>query len=223
MKEGRNGEAWVGTRPKAWCRDPPPHNSNPLFASCALTHCSDLTFPASPTLPLGKLPSVHSYTNTYSNGLGSAHPPHPSQSLPLLLPFQLCAHTTLQWEGSSGNEVTGMTWVQRKTRELESSHQSTLKSLSKQYQQHKKGSSSIKHGFLHCFCQQRKCWCNSILKRGWTWSLSPASRISPLDFWEPASGRVHKISQAQPLVPHRLELCLLSNSSTIRHFLSPLL
>lgn len=82
-------------------------------------HCSDLTFPASPTLPLGKLPSVYSYTNTYSSGLGSAHPPHPFQPLPLLLPFQLCAHTTLQWKGSSGNEVIGRTWVETKTHELD--------------------------------------------------------------------------------------------------------
>lgn len=93
MKEGRKGEAWVGTRPKAWCRDPPPYNSNPLFPSYALMYCSDLTFPASPTLPLGKLPPVYSYTNTYSSWLGSAHPPHPFQSLPLLLPLPLCAHT----------------------------------------------------------------------------------------------------------------------------------
>lgn len=160
--------------------------------------------------------------NTYSNGLGSAHPPHPSQPLPLLLPCQLCAHTTLQWEGSSGNEVTGMTWVKRKTQKLEPSHWSPLKPLFKQLQQHKEKGSSSKHGFLDWFCQQRKCWCNSILKRGWTWGLFPASRISPLDFWEPTSARAHKISQAWPFAPHRLELCLLCNSSTIRHFLSPL-
>lgn len=63
--------------------DPPPYNSNPLFPSYALTHCSDLTSPASPTLPLGKLRSAHGYTSTCFNGPGSAHPPHPSIPSPL--------------------------------------------------------------------------------------------------------------------------------------------
>lgn len=34
--------------------DPPLHSPNPLFPSYALTHRSDLTSPASPTLPPGK-------------------------------------------------------------------------------------------------------------------------------------------------------------------------
>lgn len=63
--------------------DPPPYNSNPLFPSYALTHCSDLTSPASPTLPPGKLQSTCGYTNTCLNRLRSAHPPHPSPALRL--------------------------------------------------------------------------------------------------------------------------------------------
>lgn len=65
--------------------DPPPYNSNPLFPSCALTHGSDLTPPASPTLPPGKLRSACGYTNTRFNSLGSTHPPHPAPALTLRL------------------------------------------------------------------------------------------------------------------------------------------
>lgn len=97
--------------------DPPPYNSNPLFPSYALTHCSDLTSPASPTLPLGKLHSFQRVVTWTLASIASAAltlPTHPQPSLPLVLPLQHCANVTLQWEASSVNEVTGMTRVKRK-------------------------------------------------------------------------------------------------------------
>lgn len=95
--------------------DPPLHSPNPLFPSYALTHCSDLTSPASPTLPPGKLQSACGYMNACFNRFRSSPSPPIPIPLPLVLLLQCCACTTVQWEGSSANEVTKMTDVKRKT------------------------------------------------------------------------------------------------------------
>lgn len=89
--------------------DPPPYNSNPLLPPCALTHGSDLTSPASPTAPLGTLCSACAYMNICFNGLSSARPPLLSPAAASPPAVQRCAPAALQWEGSSVNEVTGMT------------------------------------------------------------------------------------------------------------------
>lgn len=87
--------------------DPPLHSPNPLFPSYALTHCSDLISPASPTLPPGKLQSACGYMNACFNRFRCAHPPHP----PLFLCLSCCCSRAVPEQLFSGREALQMRWL----------------------------------------------------------------------------------------------------------------